>query len=118
MVGVLGITLDFLKRCDMPVGWKVANNHNKLKYQAIHIGLAWEDDKMDVYTKLKAYCLNGKELSWIKAFDSQKDVRHNTENLQDNYEGADEVNTHVAWVTAKIENDHFMSKHTYSFEKF
>ena len=59
MVEVLGITLDYVTRCNMSVVWKIANEHNWLKYQAIYIGPDREADKMTVYAKLKACCLDG-----------------------------------------------------------
>ena len=40
MVGVLGISLDYVMHCDMPSGWTAANKNNRLKYQVIHIGPA------------------------------------------------------------------------------
>ena len=48
----------------------------------------------------------------------QKDGRHYTENLRGNYESDGEFNKRVACATSNIDNDGFMSKHTYSIEKF
>ena len=50
MVGLSGIPLDYMTCFDIPVGWTAVNLHDRLKYQAIQIGPAWEDDKMDVCT--------------------------------------------------------------------
>ena len=58
MVGVLGIPLGYVMCSNMPVGWKAENEQNHLKYQPIQIDLAWEYDKMAVYTDLKACCLD------------------------------------------------------------
>ena len=118
MVGVSGIPLDYGTCCNIPSGWIAANENKYLKYQAIHIGMAWEYDKMTVYTKLKAYGLDGKGCLWIKAYDGEKDGRHDTANLREHYEGDSEVNKHFAWATVKIFNTHFTSDHTYSFDKF
>ena len=117
MVGVSVIYLDYMTRHDMSIGWMAANEHDHLKYQAIHIGLAWEDNKMDVFTNLKACCLDDEGWSWIKFFDAQEDGRQTTANLREHYEGAGEVNKRVAWEMENIDNSHFASKHTYSFEK-
>ena len=87
MVWVLGITLDYVIRSDMPFLWMVANEHDQLKYQAIQIGLAWEANKMAVYTDIKACCLYCKVWLWIKAFDAQKDGLQATTNLRRYYEG-------------------------------
>ena len=46
----------------------------------------------------------------------QKDGRHYTENLRGNCESDGEFNKRVACATSNIDNDDFMSKHTYSFE--
>ena len=73
---------------------------------------------MNVYTKLMACLLYVKSWSWIKAYDTQKDGRQATENLREHYEGAGEGNKHVAWATENMDNYHFTSKNTYSFEKF
>ena len=67
MVGLLVIPLYYVTHCDRPVVWTAANEHYCIKYQAINIGSEWESDKMTVYTKLKACCLDGKGRSWIKA---------------------------------------------------
>ena len=66
MVRLSDIPLDQVTRHDMPVGWTVANKHDHLKYQEIQIGPAWESNKMSVYTKLKACCLDDQVCSWIK----------------------------------------------------
>ena len=41
MVGVSGVHLDCVMRRNIPVGWNAVNNLYCLKYQEIHIGLAW-----------------------------------------------------------------------------
>ena len=102
----------------MQVGWTAENENGCLKYQTINIGPDWEYDEMTVYTDLKACLLDGKGWSFIKAFDMQKYIQQATVNLSEHYEVDGEVNKLVAWVTSNIENCHFMSKHTYSFEKF
>ena len=66
MVRLSDIPLDQVTRHDMPVGWTVANKHDHLKYQEIQIGPAWESNKMSVYTKLKACCLDDQVCSWIE----------------------------------------------------
>ena len=40
------------------------------------------------------------------------------ESLRAHYEGVWESNKRIAWATATIENAHYRSEHTYSFEKF
>ena len=50
---------------------------------------------MAVYTKLKAFFLDGKGWSWIKAFDVQKYDWQATEKLREHYEGEGEVNKRV-----------------------
>ena len=45
MVRVSGVPLDYVTCQDMPAGWTAANEHNRLKYQAIQIGPAWEAGK-------------------------------------------------------------------------
>ena len=112
MVGVSGITLDYVMHCDMPVGWMSENKHDHLKYQAIHIGPAWEAKTMSVYTNLKACYLDNEGLSYIKSYNTHRYGRQATENLINHYEGAGEVNQRVVWVMANIDNYHFMSKHT------
>ena len=41
VVWVSVIPLDFVTRRDIPEGWNVANDHDRLKHQVIQIGLAW-----------------------------------------------------------------------------
>ena len=113
MVGVSSIPLDYMTRHDIPEIFTTANENNNLKYQATRIDPAWEVDKMNVYTKLKFCCLYREGCSCIKAYNSQKDLRQATANLRENYEVTDEVNKHVAWATAYIDNTHFTSKHNY-----
>ena len=112
MVGVSGINLNDVMRCDIPVGWAAMDEHNHLKYQAIQIGTAWDTDEMFFYTNIKAYWLDVEDWSCIKAFDAKNDGRQATENSHANYEGSGEVNNYVAWATANIYNAHFTSKHT------
>ena len=61
----------------MPAGWIAANNavneHDRLKYQAQHVGPSYNTDKMTVYGELKAYFLDSEGWAWIKIFDVQKD---------------------------------------------
>ena len=95
MVAVLGISLDYVTRHDIPVLWTAENEHNHLKYQGIQIGPAWEADKTAVYTKLKACFLDGEFWSWIKVFDTQKDVQKATAKLREYHEGSGEFNKHV-----------------------
>ena len=38
--------------------------------------------------------------------------------LREHYKDAGEANKRVAWASAAIENSHYKSKHTFSFEKF
>ena len=85
MVEVTGISLDSVTRHDIPVGWTESNEQDHLKYQAIQIGPAWEANKMAVYTKLKACCLDGEGWSWIKVFYVQKYGGQATANLLENY---------------------------------
>ena len=118
MVRVSVISLDYVTRHNMPVGWTATNKHDQLKYQAIHIGLDWEADKMAVYTNIKACCLDGEGWLWIKYFNSQEDGQHTTTNLREHYEGAGEVNKRVAWATANMDNAHSTSENTNLFEKF
>ena len=74
---------------------------------------------MAVYIDLKVCCLVGKGWSLIKAFDVQKDGWQANANLCEHSEGSgEEVSKRVAQETANIGNTHFMSKHTYSSEKF
>ena len=54
MVGVSGITLDYVTRRAIPAGWTAANDRGRLKCQAIYIGMAWEANKVTVCTKFKA----------------------------------------------------------------
>ena len=49
-------------------------------------------------------------------YGAQKDGQQSTGKLSEHYEGAGEVNKRVAWTLANIENNHFTSEHTYSFE--
>ena len=107
VVGVFGIPLDYVKRCDIPIGLKAENDCDHLKYQAMQIGPDWEANKISVYVKLKAYFLDGEDSSWIKDFDTQKDGRQATAKLRENYEGDGEFNKHVSWATANIDNAHF-----------
>ena len=65
MVGVLGITLDYVARPDIPVGWTAENDHDRLEYQEIQIQTDWEAKKMTLYNELNACCLYGKGWSWI-----------------------------------------------------
>ena len=74
MLGLSGITLDYVTHCNISAGWTVAKEHNCLKYQAIQIGMAREANKMTVYTKIKACFLYGEVWLWIKAYNMQKDV--------------------------------------------
>ena len=69
MVGLLGIPLDYVTRRNMQVGWTASNEQDPLKYQAVHIGSAWEA----TYTDINYCCLDGKDRSWTKEFDAQKD---------------------------------------------
>ena len=82
-----------------------------------HFSLSCEDDKMAVYTNVKACCLYVKGRSWIKLYNAQKDGQQATANLCENYEGAGEVNNCFVWVMANIDNTQFTTKHTYLFEK-
>ena len=117
MVVLSRINLYYVTRCDIKFGWTAVNEHNCLKYQAIYIGLYWEADKMTVYANLKACCLDVEGWSWIKVFHVQKDGQQATANLRDHCEGDSEVNKHVTLVTENIDNTHFTSEHTYSFDK-
>ena len=45
MVGVLGISLDYVTRCDILVVWTAENDHNHLKNQRIQIVPVWEANK-------------------------------------------------------------------------
>ena len=73
---------------------------------------------MSVYGKLKACGLDSKGWAWIKQFDSKKYGRLTMVSLREHYKGAGEANKRVAWASAAIENSHYKSKHTFSFEKF
>ena len=59
MAQLLGFPLDYVIRCEMPVGWTAANDHNQFKYQAIYNVPDWEANKMAVYTKTKDCFLDG-----------------------------------------------------------
>ena len=117
MVGVSGIPLDYVMLFNMPDGWTESKKHDCLKYNVIHIGLAWEADKMVVYNNLNDCCLDGKGWLCIKDFDAQKYLRQATANLHENYEGSGKVNKRVVWSMDNIDNAHFTIKHTFSFEK-
>ena len=92
MVGVSSVPLDYVTRCDIPVGWTAANKNDWLKHQAVQIGSAWTANKMTVYNDLNSCCLDGEGWLWIKAFDAHKDVQEATANLRAHYESASEVN--------------------------
>ena len=96
IMGASGVPLDYVTRRDMPATFTPANQHDILKYQAIHTGPAWEADKMTVYAELKACCLDGDDWAWIKAYDANKNGREATANLRAHYEGDGEVNKRVA----------------------
>ena len=115
IVGLSGIPLYSVTCRNIPVGRTAVNEHDRLKNQAIYINLAWEANKMSVYKNLKACCLYGKGCLWIKAFGAHKGVQQATANLRENHEGAGEVNKHITWATANIDNSHFTSEHTFSF---
>ena len=72
---------------------------------------------MAVYIEINACQLYGEGWSWIKSYNSQKCGRKAAANLSDHYEVSGEVNNCAAWVTENIENAHFMSEHTQSFDK-
>ena len=118
LVRVLGIPLYYVTHCNMPVGRTAANEHNRLKYQAIYIGPTQEANKMNVYTDPKACCLDGEGCSCIKSFGAQKYVQQYTSSLCYHYKGDGEVNEFVAWSKENIDNNHFTSEHTYSFDTF
>ena len=118
MVGASGIPLDYVTRRDVAPEWIAGNEHDRLKYQAIQDGAAWDKDRMTVYAELKACCLESDAWTWIKAFDNAKDGRLATQSLRTHYEGEGEVNKRTTWANANIDNAHYTSEHTYSFEKF
>ena len=74
MIGVSFIPLDNVTCHDMTKVWTAVNEHNCLKYQAIQISPAWESEKKTLYTELRACCLDGEGWSWIKVYDTHKDV--------------------------------------------
>ena len=75
--GASSIPLDYVIRRDMTAVWIAANDavneHDRLKYQAQHVGTSYDTDKMTVYGELKACCLDSECWEWIKIFDVQKD---------------------------------------------
>ena len=81
-------------------------------------GPSYETDRMTVYGELKACCLESEGWAWIKIFDRQKDWRLAMESIRAHYKVVGEYNKRIAWETATIENAHYRSDHTYSFEKF
>ena len=118
MVGVSGIPLYYVMCCDMPAGWTAVNKHDCLKYKSIYIGLAWEAEKMAVYTEVKSCCLDSEGWSWIKVYNLQKYGQQATANLCEHYGGASELNKALAWETSNVDNSHFTNEHTYWFENF
>ena len=86
----------------MEIGCTAANKNYCLKYQAIHIGPAWEDNKIAIYTEINSCFPDGEGWSYIKEFDMQKYFQQDTANLRENYEVAEEVNKRIAWLTEKL----------------
>ena len=106
----------------MPATWNpltdAANEHDRQKYQALPTGPSYETDRMTVEGEIKACFLDREGWVWIKRFDRQNDGRLAMESLRAHYEGVEESNKRIAWATATIENSHYRSEHTYSFENF
>ena len=75
MMGASGIPLDYIVRRYQPEGWTADNDHDRLKYQALHVGPSYKTDGMLVYGELKSCFLDSKGWAWIKRFDSKKDGR-------------------------------------------
>ena len=101
-----------------PYGWTADNDHQRLRYQDLHVGASYETDRMSVYGELKACCLDIKGWAWIKRFDSKKDGRLVMVSLREHYEGAGEANKRFAWASAVIANSHYKSEYAFSFENF
>ena len=53
MMGASGIPLDYIVLRKQPDGWTADNDHDRLKYQALHNGPSYETDRMSVYGELK-----------------------------------------------------------------
>ena len=106
--------MDYATCCDIPEVSTAENEHDRLKYQAIQIGTAWESNKMTLYTKLNACWLDGEGWALIKAYGTHKDDWQDSVNLREYYESDGEVNKRVAWEMSNIDNSHFTSKLTYS----
>ena len=102
VVGSSVITLDYGTRRYMPEEWTAGNKHDRLKYDVIQIGQAWEDDKITVYTKINAGFLDVEVWLWIKVYATYNDVQQATTNLRNNYEGAGGVNKCVSWATETL----------------
>ena len=97
MMGVSIIPLDYVVRRAKPVGWVASNDHDRLKYQALHAGPLYETDCMTVYGELKSCCLNSQGCPCIKWYDNQKDGRLYMVSLRDHYKGAGEANKISDW---------------------
>ena len=96
MMVASGIRLDYIVLRKQPDGWTADNDHDRLKYQALHVGPSYKTDQMSVYSELKACCLDREGWAWIKLFDPKKYGRLAMASLREHYEGAGEANKRVA----------------------
>ena len=87
-------------------------------YQVTHRGQAYQDDNKKVFQVLTQLLSDTPAWTWISRFETTKNGKGAMKALRDHYDGPGEVEKRLSFAYSEIENAHYRSERTFSFEKY
>ena len=87
-------------------------------YQLPLNGPAFEEDNRAVYRKLKSFLIKTPSYAWIESYDSTENGRDAYLTWLEHYNGEGELSKRTAMAKAKIDQAHYKSEKSMSFENY
>ena len=102
----------------LPTAGDFKTEDEKRIYQVTHGGQAYQDDNKKVFQVLTQLLSDTPAWTWISKFETAKNGKGAMEALRAHYDGPGEVEKRLSYAYNEIENAHYRSERTFSFEKY
>jgi hypothetical protein len=116
--GKTGVPLQYIIRKDTPVGHVFQDDNEQLIHEAVHEGVAFEEDNRTVYQLLKNCALETPAWEWIRSMDGRQNGRQAMIALRLHYDGPGEIEKRLAQAKKQLSDIHYRTEQTFPFESY
>jgi hypothetical protein len=116
--GKSGVPLNYVIRKPVAAGRVFHDDVERLVYEAMHEGVAFEEDNRTVYQLLKNCALETPAWEWIRSMDARQNGRQAMIALREHYDGPGEIEKRLAIAKKQLSDIHYRTEQTFPFESY